>query len=191
MSNKKKNSKDKESGGSGGGFSGLPIVVFVVGAGILVWLIMGSFSSSDKPTDSTAVEETSNEMTNTVEATTPVEATAESAGEEPEPLSDADRQKLLGSWERTDNPPYSIEIRLVKPNGITDARYLNPRSINVAEAFMAGKDGKLAFFMKMNDRGYEGSTYTLVYHEEDDMLVGEYYQATQQQTYEVAFQRVK
>lgn len=186
MSNNKSSTKSNrgKGGNAKSSFSALPIVVFLVGAGVLIWLIMGTFSSPEPPATKPAEIAGANTATNTVEEA------AEEPPSAPEPLSDGDRQKLLGKWERTDNPPYTIEVRSVKPDGVTDARYFNPRPINVAEGFIVGKDGKLAFFIKMQDRGYEGSTYTLVYDEDQDLLMGEYFQATQRQTYEVAFQRV-
>jgi hypothetical protein len=174
----------------GSNFSTLPIVVFVVGAGVLIWLIMGSFNSptpagGNPPATATDGVDDSEQQPSPESGRDIVAEKTEG----PEPLSDADRQKLLGKWERQDNPPYTIELRLVKPDGMTDARYFNPRPINVAEAFTVAKDGKLALFMKMQDVGYDGSTYTLVYDQGQDLLIGEYFQATQRQTYEVAFQR--
>ena len=194
MSKSSKKSSSKTSGGNTDtrtGFSALPIAVFVLGAGVLVWLISSSFRPSEEPAG--APSAATKDQASSDLASTAAEPSGDAASTEvePEPLSDADRQKLLGFWERTDNPPYSIEIRLVRPNGLTDARYFNPRPINVAESLIAGKDGRLAFFMKMSDQNYEGSTYTLVYDEAQDMLVGEYFQATMGQTFEVAFQRAQ
>ncbi len=196
MTKQKKNSGGSTSGSGSAkepksNFPTIPVVVFVVGVGVLIWLIMGSFSSPKTPgnsTDSAAAPDqtSSREMPLSTNASP---AAVEEAPAGPEPLSDADRQKLLGRWERMDNPPYTIEVRLVKPDGVTDARYFNPRPINVAEAFTVGKGGQLALFVKMQDVGYDGSTYTLVYDKDQDLLVGEYFQATQRQTYEVAFQR--
>ena len=46
-------------------------------------------------------------------------------------------------------------------------------------------------FVKLQDKGYPGSTYTLYYFEEKDALAGFYFQATMGQTYEVVFTRKK
>ena len=144
MSKSSKKSPQKKSGGRAddkSGFSALPIAVFVVGAGVLIWMISSSFRASDTPEvarDEDAPANAASEASLQVEDAS---AGAASEEEKPEPLSDADRQRLLGFWERTDNPPYSIEIRLVRPNGLTDARYYNPRNgaLVVANHAVAGK----------------------------------------------------
>ncbi len=185
--------KSSAATGQKSNFPILPVAIFAIGASVLIWLIMGSFGTSK----TVAIESTTNNATaaavndndRIVPSTNSVTEVVTDKPAAPQPLSDADRQKLLGKWERTDNPPYTIEVRLVKPDGVTDARYFNPRPINVAQAFTVGTDGQLALFMKMQDVGYEGSTYTLVYDEKQNLLIGEYFQATQGQTYEVAFQR--
>jgi len=100
---------------------------------------------------------------------------------------------LPGTWQRTD-ADYAIEIRLVNPDGVTDARYFNPfnqRSIHVEKsAVTEGAEG-VEFFMILRDTGYPGSTYTLHYDETKDALDGVYYQAAMQQSFEVTFQRIR
>ncbi|RLA20580.1 MAG: hypothetical protein DRQ56_02835 [Gammaproteobacteria bacterium] len=53
------------------------------------------------------------------------------------------------------------------------------------------RKGLLKLFIKLQDRGYPGSTYTLYYYPEKDALAGFYYQASSGQTYEVVFLRKK
>jgi len=99
-------------------------------------------------------------------------------------------QRLIGSWVRTDGG-YIIAVRSVDPGGRVDAAYFNPRPINVsrAEAAVKGKTARL--FIELRDEGYPGSTYTLEYDSTNDALVGVYFQAVQQQSYNVIFVRFK
>jgi hypothetical protein len=99
-------------------------------------------------------------------------------------------QRLIGSWMRTDGG-YIIAVRSVDPGGRVDAAYFNPRPINVsrAEAAVKGKTARL--FIELRDEGYPGSTYTLEYDSTNDALVGVYFQAVQQQSYNVIFVRLK
>ena len=99
-------------------------------------------------------------------------------------------QRLIGNWVRTDGG-YIIAVRSVDPGGRVDAAYFNPRPINVsrAEAVVKGKTARL--FIELRDEGYPGSTYTLEYDSTNDALVGVYFQAVQQQSYNVIFVRLK
>lgn len=82
-----------------------------------------------------------------------------------------DFQSLVGDWIRPDGG-YVIKIRNVDRNGELDAGYFNPQPINVSRAVATAEDGKSNVFVKLQDKGYPGSTYTLVYHEKNDALVG-------------------
>ena len=108
----------------------------------------------------------------------------------PQELSDAARQRLLGSWQRTD-AEYLINIRHVSADGRADAEYLNPRPINVSRANVVEAEDETGFFMELQDVGYPGSTYTLRYDGGGDTLAGIYFQAATQQSYEVIFARVR
>ena len=49
----------------------------------------------------------------------------------------------------------------------------------------------LKVFIELQDVNYPGSTYTLIYDPLNDQFNGIYYQALQQQSFEVFFTRVK
>lgn len=100
-----------------------------------------------------------------------------------------DLRNLIGRWVRTDGG-YVIEIRSIDANGKMDAGYYNPRPINVskAEASWAGNDAKV--FIELQDAGYPGSTYTLDYDSNEDVLIGYYYQAAMQRNFDVVFARM-
>ena len=97
---------------------------------------------------------------------------------------------LVGDWVRPDGG-YVIKIRHVDKNGRVDAGYFNPRPITVSRAFASVEAGRLNLFIKLQGKGYPGSTYTLIYSEENEALVGIYYQAALGQSFDVAFVRKK
>ena len=95
---------------------------------------------------------------------------------------------LVGRWVRPDGG-YIIHVRSFESDGRVAAGYFNPRQIRVAEARASRWKGLLKLFIKLQDKGYPGSTYTLYYYAEKDALAGFYYQAAMDRTYEVVFVR--
>jgi hypothetical protein len=59
----------------------------------------------------------------------------------------------------------------------------------VAESNISIQEGLIKLFVKLEDKGYPGSTYTLYYYAEKDALVGYYYQAAMSKTFKVIFLR--
>jgi hypothetical protein len=107
-----------------------------------------------------------------------------SAGDE------ADFQTLVGRWVRPDGG-YIIEIRGIGPGGRLEAGYFNPGEINVARAEASLEAGTVNLFIELRDRGYPGSTYDLIYDEQEDILIGVYFQAVLQQKFNVLFVRMQ
>jgi len=101
-----------------------------------------------------------------------------------------DFKVIIGEWVRPDGG-YIVRVRDVNPDGSVDAGYFNPGKINIAEANVSLRKGLVKLFIKLQDKGYPGSTYTLYYYPEKDALAGFYYQAAVGQTYEVVFFRKK
>ena len=101
-----------------------------------------------------------------------------------------DFKVIIGEWVRPDGG-YIVRVRDVNPDGSVDAGYFNPGKINIAEANASLWKGLMKLFIKLQDKGYPGSTYTLYYYPEKDALAGFYYQAAIGQTYEVVFFRKK
>ncbi len=99
-------------------------------------------------------------------------------------------ERLVGRWLRPDGG-YVLEIRRAQPDGRLEAAYLNPRPIHVARAEWQRKEGRLQVLVELRDVNYPGSTYTLDFSSESDRLVGAYFQAVQQQTFDVEFVRQK
>ena len=98
--------------------------------------------------------------------------------------------KLKGRWQRPDGG-YIVEVRSVDDTGRMDAAYFNPRQINVSKAVALRDGGVTKVFIELRDVNYPGSTYTLAYDPVSDRLAGTYYQALQQQSFEVLFARVE
>jgi hypothetical protein len=97
---------------------------------------------------------------------------------------------LQGKWQRGDGD-YLIEIKSTAVDGKLDARYFNPRPINVSQAQASRKDERLQVFVELRDVNYPGSTYKLTYDAKTDQLFGQYFQAAIKETFDVAFGRVK
>jgi hypothetical protein len=101
-----------------------------------------------------------------------------------------DVNKIIGEWTRLDGS-YAISINDILPDGTANAAYFNPSPIKVSEAGVSLWKGLVKLFIKLQDEGYPGSTYTLFYHAEKDALAGFYYQAEIRQIFEVVFLRKK
>jgi len=95
---------------------------------------------------------------------------------------------LAGKWQRTDGN-YLIKVSDVQEGGQAAVAYFNPRSIHVVQAAISTEKKLIKLFIKFQDKGYEGSSYSLYYYAQKDALVGFYYQAPMDQTYEVIFLR--
>jgi len=124
-------------------------------------------------------------------AATPVVAVAATNPPAPAGADNLAFAKLPGKWLRPDGG-YILEIRSVDDaSGKLEAAYLNPRPINVSKAQASRDAGSIKVFIELRDVNYPGSTYTLTYDPASDQLQGIYYQALQQQSFDVAFTRVK
>ena len=97
-------------------------------------------------------------------------------------------QSVVGQWIRIDSP-YVIDIESADQEGTLQAKYYNPRPINVSVARARAKDDTLEVFVELRDVNYPGSTYTLTYDSTRELLMGVYFQATMKQKYNVVFRR--
>jgi hypothetical protein len=97
---------------------------------------------------------------------------------------------IAGQWARIDGS-YTLRVENIMSDGTADVSYFNPRRIRVAESRVSSQDGQIRLFVKLQDEGYPGCTYTLFYYPEEDALAGVYYQAAVDQRYEVIFMRKK
>lgn len=99
-----------------------------------------------------------------------------------------DKQTLLGNWLRTDSD-YRLQISKVNEDNFLVANYFNPNPINIGKANWEERYGNLKIFIELRDVNYPGSTYTLNYLPDRDILAGEYYQAVEGLTFYVEFNR--
>jgi hypothetical protein len=97
---------------------------------------------------------------------------------------------LKGRWLRPDGG-YVLEIRSIDSKGKIEAAYFNPKSINIAKADASQDGPTLKVFVELRAPNYPGSTYTLSYDPQQDQLKGIYFQAVQQQNFDVNFVRMK
>lgn len=96
---------------------------------------------------------------------------------------------VVGRWSRTDGG-YVLDVKEASPDGRLEAYYYNPRPIHVARAVASRDGGTTSVVVELRDVNYPGSTYTLTYDAARDTLSGTYYQALEQQQFQVAFARV-
>lgn len=99
-------------------------------------------------------------------------------------------ESLKGKWLRADGD-YVVEVRNVAADGKMEASYFNPNPINISRAAAVEDGGATKVFIELRDVNYPGWTYSLTYDPKNDQLFGTYFQASMQQTYDVAFARLK
>jgi hypothetical protein len=99
-----------------------------------------------------------------------------------------DFKVIVGQWARIDGS-YTLRVENVMSDGTADVSYFNPGRIHVAESRVSTQEGRIKLFVKLQDEGYPGCTYTLFYYYEQNVLAGVYYQAAVGRTYEVIFVR--
>jgi hypothetical protein len=98
-------------------------------------------------------------------------------------------EKIKGKWVRSDGG-YVLEFKQLLPNNALDVAYFNPSPIHVGKARIYEERGFTKIFVELQDVNYPGSRYTLILNAEKSQLVGNYFQATQQVDYEVAFDKM-
>lgn len=82
-----------------------------------------------------------------------------------------------------------LVIGEIADGGRADVRYFNPSPINVAWGSVKLDANAIQIQVELRDRNYPGCLYKLTYSPDKDQLIGTYFQAQMQQTYEVLFIR--
>jgi hypothetical protein len=120
------------------------------------------------------------------------QSTAPPAAKDSVAKPDPDKRfkRLEGSWIRPDGG-YVLEIREVDAIGKMTAAYFNPRPINVSVAKAALDGSTLKVFIELRDMNYPGATSHLTYDPGSDQLKGVYFQPALQQSFDIAFIRMK
>ena len=101
----------------------------------------------------------------------------------------AQAQLLEGTWVRPDGG-YRLVIEDVKPDGSLKASYYNPKKINVSISNWKVENDRLHLFVELRDTNYPGSTYSLMYAKEKDVLGGTYFLAVTKESYSIRFLRI-
>ena len=96
--------------------------------------------------------------------------------------------KVKGRWLRPDGG-YILAITTIAADGRAEAGYFNPNPIKVAWATVNAEGADIRVKVELRDENYPGCLYKLNYAPDKDRLVGTYFQAQMQQTYEVEFVR--
>jgi hypothetical protein len=98
-------------------------------------------------------------------------------------------ERIKGKWMRSDGT-YVLEFKQLLKDNALEVAYFNPGPIHVGKARMYEERGFTKVFVELQDVNYPGSRYTLILDAEKPRMVGNYYQATQQVDYEVAFDKM-
>jgi len=101
-----------------------------------------------------------------------------------------DKNLLKGIWERTDTIG-EINISEILDNGFLNASYCNPRGINIEKAIWLNTSEVLRIYILFREDKYPGSSFSLNYLAEKDLLLGTYFDALTNESYTVSFKRVK
>jgi hypothetical protein len=99
-------------------------------------------------------------------------------------------ESVAGRWLRPDGG-YILELSQPGPNERFKAGYFNPRPIRVATTRLTHEGPAIRVYVELLDVGYPGSYYDLIYDPAGDRLVGIYYQAKMDATFDVVFVRAE
>ena len=105
-------------------------------------------------------------------------------------MKTTDENLLVGDWVRTD-ASYLVKIIKVNEDRTLETQYFNPNPINIGKAIWEESYGNFKIVIELRDVNYPGSTYTLNYLPDRDILAGDYYQAVESVTFYVEFIRNK
>jgi len=97
-----------------------------------------------------------------------------------------DYQKIIGRWVRSDGG-YVLDLKKVRFDGSVEVAYFNPDPINVSRAEAKAQDGEIYLYVELQDVGYPGSNYKLMYKPKIDSLIGIYHHAGIKQDFDVLF----
>jgi hypothetical protein len=101
-----------------------------------------------------------------------------------------DKNLLKGVWGRRDGLG-EINISEVIDNGVLKATFYNPKLINIEKSTWLNSSGVLRIHILFREDNYPGSTFSLNYIAEKDVLVGVYFDAVTNESYTVTFDRVR
>ena len=98
-------------------------------------------------------------------------------------------EKLTGKWIRDDGD-YTLDIESVNENGTLNASYFNPKPIELGRTEWMMYKNKLHVLVELKGP-YVLSKCQLVYDAESKKLNGTFFQAVEQETYPIFFNKVE
>jgi hypothetical protein len=101
-----------------------------------------------------------------------------------------DKKLIKGVWGRTDGAG-EINISEVLDNGLLTATFCNPKSINIEKAVWTNSSEVLRIYILFREDNYPGSSFSLNYLAEKDLLLGVYFDALTNKSQTVTFKRIK
>ena len=162
-------------------------ISFFASSGVVLGLTLLAGCGKQEPASTPAPAPASPTAAVPASATTapaPTAPTATSAATVPA----AGVAKVKGRWLRPDGG-YILAITTIAADGRAEAGYFNPNPIKVAWATVNAEGADIRVKVELRDENYPGCLYKLNYAPDKDRLVGTYFQAQMQQTYEVEFVR--
>jgi len=106
------------------------------------------------------------------------------------PNTDPDKNLLLGEWSKV-GTPYLIKITGALEDGKLAVDYFNPKKIEIEKANWLKRGTLLSVYIELQDPDYPGSNFKLNYIPERDVLVGDYFDASEGIFYPVEFVRIR
>jgi hypothetical protein len=101
-----------------------------------------------------------------------------------------DENLIKGVWGRTDAVG-EINISEVLNNGLLKATFYNPKMITIEKAVWTNSSDVLRIYILFREDKYPGSSFSLNYLPEKDLLLGVYFDALTNESHSVSFKRVK
>jgi hypothetical protein len=157
-------------------------ISFFASSGVVLGLALLAGCGKQEPASTTAPAPAS------PTAVVPAPAATPPATTPPATVPAAGVAKVKGRWLRPDGG-YILAITTIAADGRAEAGYFNPNPIKVAWATVNAEGADIRVKVELRDENYPGCLYKLNYAPDKDRLVGTYFQAQMQQTYEVEFVR--
>jgi hypothetical protein len=101
-----------------------------------------------------------------------------------------DEDLIKGVWGRSDAAD-EINISEILNNGLLKATFYNPKMINIEKAVWTNSSDVLRIYILLREDKYPGSSFSLNYLPEKDLLLGVYFDALTNESHAVTFNRVK
>ena len=158
---------------------------FFTSCGLIAGVLLLAACGKKEP----AAETPAAKSASTAEVNSPAPAPAAKAPTAaPSAPATANVAKVKGRWLRPDGG-YILAITTIEADGRAEAGYFNPNPIKVAWATVTSEGAETKVKVELRDQNYPGCLYKLNYLADKDRLVGTYFQAQMQQTYDVEFVR--